>query len=165
MPQNIFYLMTSPYERNILDLDVKQQITNQPTVKTIKNINRYCTIFYINNIVMLLLHIYFHDVNIYIRLSGTKNSKQTKKQTNKQMYIRIINHHKKQTYMQNFLKLDFTPQCTESILFSTESIVVFWNLFQVSSWSVHNFMIFKRSLHYDFFILQINDHVQFAIKQ
>ena len=95
--------MTSPYERNILDRDVKQQITNQTTVKTIKNINRYCTKFYINNIVMLLLHIYFHDVNMYIRSSGMKNSKQTQKerkkernkQTNKQMYIRIINHHKK----------------------------------------------------------------------
>ena len=52
---------------------------------------------------MLLLNIYFHDVNMYIRSSGMKNSKQTqkerkkerKKQTNKQMYIRIINHHKK----------------------------------------------------------------------
>ena len=29
--------------------------------------------------------------------------------------------------MQNFLNLDYMPQFTESILFSTESIVVFWD--------------------------------------
>lgn len=33
---------------------------------------------------MLLLNIYFHDVNMYIRSSGMKNSKQTQKERKKE---------------------------------------------------------------------------------